>query len=67
MAIVGGLCLLVAITLLILGWFHGWSGSFLGGAGEFFLGAVASSALSWYYDVLLLKLTPEGYQLVLWS
>ena len=67
MALVGGLCVLVAITLLILAWFRGWSGSFLWGAGEFFLGAVVSSALSWYYDVLLLKLTPEGYQLVLWS
>jgi hypothetical protein len=58
---------MVAITLLTLAWFHGWSGSFLWGAGGFFLGAVTSSALSWYYDVPLLKLTPEGYQLVLWS
>jgi len=67
MAIVSGLCILVAITLVILGWLHGWSGSFLWGAGGFFLGAVVSSALTWYYDVLLLKLTPEGYQLTLWS
>jgi hypothetical protein len=67
MAIVSGLCVLVAITLVILGWLHGWSVSFLWGAGGFFLGAMASSALTWYYDVLLLKLTPEGYQLTLWS
>ena len=67
MAIVSGLCILVSITLVILGWLHGWSGSFLWGAGGFFLGAVFSSALTWYYDVLLLKLTPEGYQLTLWS
>ena len=67
MAIVSGLCVLVALTLVILGWLHGWSGSFLWGAGGFFLGAVVSSALTWYYDVLLLKLTPEGYQLTLWS
>jgi hypothetical protein len=67
MAIVSGLCILVAITLVILGWLHGWSGSFLWGAGGFLLGAVVSSALTWYYDVLLLKLTPEGYQLTLWS
>jgi hypothetical protein len=67
MAIVSGLCVLVAITLMILGWLHGWSGSFLWGAGGFLLGAVVSSALTWYYDVLLLKLTPEGYQLTLWS
>ena len=67
MAIVSGLCVLVAITLVILGWLHGWSGSFLWGAGGFLLGAVVSSALTWYYDVLLLKLTPEGYQLTLWS
>jgi hypothetical protein len=37
------------------------------GAGGFLLGVVVSSALTWYYDVLLLKLTPEGYQLTLWS
>ena len=67
MAIVSGLCVLMAITLVILGWLHGWSGSFLWGAGGFFLGAVVSSALTWYYDVLLLKLKPEGYQLTLWS
>ena len=67
MAIVSGLCVLVSITLVILGWLHGWSGSFLWGAGGFFVGAVVSSALTWYYDVLLLKLTPEGYQLTLWS
>jgi hypothetical protein len=67
MAIVSGLSLLVAITLVILGCFHGWSGSFVWGAGGFFLGAVVCSALTWYYDVLLLKLTPEGYQLMLWS
>ena len=67
MAIVSGLCVLVATTLVILSWLHGWSGSFLWGAGGFLLGAVASSALTWYYDVLLLKLTPEGYQLTLWS
>ncbi len=67
MAIVSGLCVLVSITLVILGWLHGWSGSFLWGAGGFFFGAVVSSALTWYYDVLLLKLTPEGYQLTLWS
>ena len=28
MAIVSGLCLLVATTSLILAWFHGWSGAF---------------------------------------
>ena len=67
MAIVSGLCVLVAITLVTLGWLHGWSGSFLWGAGGFFLGALVSSALTWYYDVLLLKLTPAGYQLTLWS
>ncbi len=67
MAIVSGLCVLVAITLVILGWLHGWSGSFLWGAGGFFLSALVSSALTWYYDVLLLQLTPEGYQLTLWS
>lgn len=31
------------------------------------LGRCVSSALTWYYDVLLLKLTPGGYQLTLWS
>ena len=67
MAIVSGLCVLVTITLVILGWLHGWSGSFLWGAGGFLLGAVVCSALTWYYDVLVLKLTPEGYQLTLWS
>jgi len=67
MAIVSGLCVLVSITLVILGWLRGRSGSFLWGAGGFFVGAVVSSALTWYYDVLLLKLTPEGYQLTLWS
>lgn len=67
MAIASGLCILVSITLVILGWLHGWSGSFLWGAGGFLFGAVVSSALTWYYDVLLLKLTPEGYQLTLWS
>ena len=67
MVIVSGLCFLVAITLVILGWLHGWSGSFLWGAGGFCLGAVVSSALTWCYDLLLLKLTPEAYQLTLWS
>jgi len=66
-AIVSGFCFLVAITLLILAWFHGWAGSFVLGAAGFFGGALICSALTWYYDVLLLKLTPEGYELTLWS
>jgi hypothetical protein len=49
MAIVSGMCLLMAITLMILSWFHGWSSSFLWGAAGFFLGAVISSGLTWYY------------------
>jgi hypothetical protein len=62
-----GLCLLMTMTLLVVGFYRGWAEPFLRDAGVAFLAAFVCSALTWYYDVLLMKLTPEGYQLVLWS
>jgi hypothetical protein len=67
LALVAGFCILMTIAVLVLAWYRGWPESVLWEAGGFFLMAVICSALSWCYDVILLKLTPEGYQLVLWS
>lgn len=61
---VGGFCLLLTITILILAWYRGWPDSFLWDAAGIFVTAVVCSGLSWYYDVILLKLTPDGYQLL---
>jgi hypothetical protein len=67
MALLGGLCLLLATTLLIVSGYRGWQGHSLCDAGMAFVVALLCSAVTWYYDVILLKLTPEGYQLALWS
>jgi hypothetical protein len=67
LALVAGFCVLMTIAVVVLAWYRGWAESVLWQAGGFFLVAVICCALSWYYDVILLMLTPEGYQLALWS
>ena len=67
LALVAGFCVLMTIAVVVLACYRGWAESLLWQAGGFLLIAVVCSALSWYYDAILLKLTPEGYQLALCS
>lgn len=65
--IVGGICVIVSLVLVGLSWHNGWRMSMLETAGGSFLVAVGLSALSWYYDMLLLKLAPQGVQLLVFN
>jgi hypothetical protein len=57
--------LFASVLLLVISWYQNWRPDFLWESGGFFVLAMVCSALLWYYDVLLMKLTPEGFQVVL--
>jgi hypothetical protein len=65
MALLAGFCLLMTLTLLILSSYRGWPEPWLWDAGVAFLISFLCLAIGWCYDALLLKLTPEGYVLIL--
>jgi hypothetical protein len=56
--------LFASVLLFVISWYQ-WRTDFLWESGGFFVVAMVGSALLWYYDVLLMKLAPEGFQLVL--
>jgi hypothetical protein len=61
LALVAGFCVLMTIAVVVLVWYRGWAEPVLWQAGGFFAIAVICSALSWYYDIFLLKLMPRPY------
>lgn len=64
-AVLAGLCLLMTLTLLVLSSYRGWPEPWLWDAGVAFLISFLCSTITWCYDLLLLKLTPEGFLLIL--
>ena len=59
--------LFASVLLLAISWYQNWRTDFLWESGGFFVVAIACSALLWYYDVVLINLTPEGFQVVLFQ
>ena len=57
--------LFASVLLFVISWYQNWRTDFLWESGGFFVIAMVCSALLWYYDVLLMQLVPEGFQLVL--
>lgn len=58
---------LAAWILLFLSWSNHWNLSMLQNAGVMFVGSLALRASIWYYDLLILKFVPRGYQFYLWN
>lgn len=68
--VLGLACALLFLAMwvfLLLSWWNHWNFSMLETAGVMFLGSLAFRALIWYYDLLILKFVPRGYQLYLWN
>jgi hypothetical protein len=63
--LVTGFSLFASVLLFVISWYHNWRTDFVWESGGFFVVAIVCSALLWYYDVLLMKLAPEDFQLVL--
>jgi hypothetical protein len=57
--------LFASVLLFVVSWYQNWRTDFVWESGGFFVVAIVCSALLWYYDVLLMKLAPEDFQLVL--
>ena len=66
LGLIAGFTLFGCVISFAVAWYQHWPTILLWVSGGMFTAAVACSVFLWYYDVLLLKLTPEGYQLTLW-
>jgi hypothetical protein len=59
--------LFASVLSFVISWYQNWRTDFMWESGGFFVVAMVCSALLWYYDVVLIKLTPEGFQVVLFQ
>jgi len=59
--------LFACVLLFVISWYQNWRTDFLWESAGFFAVAIVCSALLWYYDVVLIKLTPKAFQVVLFQ
>ena len=64
LGLVAGFTIFGCIISFLAAWYQNWPANLLWVSGGMFAVATACSALLWYYDLLLLKLTPHGVDLV---
>jgi hypothetical protein len=67
LGLLAGLLLLGSLISFAAAWYQHWPTNLLWFGGSFFVISVVCSALLRYYDMLLLRLTPEGVDLVLFN
>jgi hypothetical protein len=65
LGLIAGFTLLGCIISLAGAGYRNWPTNLLWVSGGMFAAALVCSALLWYYDMVLLKLTPEGVDLIL--
>ena len=65
LGLISGLSLLGCIISFGVAWYESWSSKFLWTSGGMLSASVVCSVFLWYYDMLLLRLRPEGADMVL--
>jgi len=65
--LVAGFTLLGCIISFGAAWYQNWPAKFLWTSGGMLGVSVICSVFLWYYDMLLLRLRPEGVDLVLFT
>jgi hypothetical protein len=67
LGLIAGFTLLGSVVSFVVAWYANWPAKFLWTSAGMLGGSVVCSAFLWYYDMLLLRLTPEGVDMFLFN
>ena len=67
LGLIAGFTLLGCMISFGVGWYENWPSKFLWISAAMFGASVVCSVFLWYYDMLLLRLRPEGVDMVLFN
>jgi hypothetical protein len=67
LGLIAGFTLLGCFISFGAAWFQNWPAKFLWTSGAMFSVSVVCSVFLWYYDMLILRLSPEGVSMVFFN
>ena len=67
LGMIAGFTLLGCIISFAVAWYQNWPAKFLWTSGGMLGASVVCSVFLWYYDMLILRLRPEGVDMVLFN
>ena len=67
LGLIAGFTLLGCIISFGAAWYENWPAKFLWTSFGMFSASAACSVFLWYYDILILRLAPEGAEMVLFN
>ncbi len=67
LGIIAGLTLMGCIISFAVAWYQNWPAKFLWTSAGLLGASVVCSVFLWYYDMLILRLTPAGVDMVLFN
>ncbi len=67
LGMIAGFTLLACIISFAVAWYQNWPAKFLWTSGGMLSASVVCSVVLWYYDMLILRLRPEGVDMVLFN
>ena len=67
LGLIAGFTLLACVISFGVAWYENWPAKFLWTSGGMLSASVVCSVFLWYYDMLLLRLTPGGVDMALFN
>ena len=67
LGLIAGFTLLGCVISFAAAWYQNWPARLLWTSGWMLSASVVCSVFLWYYDMLILRLTPEGVDMVLFN
>ena len=67
LGLIAGLTLRGFIISFVVAWYENWPAKFLWTSGGMLSASVVCTVVLWYYDMLILRLRPEGVDMVLFN
>jgi hypothetical protein len=67
LGLIAGFTLLGCVISFAAAWYQNWPAKFLWTSGGMLAVSITCSMFLWYYDMLILRLTPQGVDMVLFN